>query len=206
MPTPKMKKGQGDYYVQTSISGEVITFQLTGDGKQKVFDAGLNDGSRFSRALLLSLIQSGDAFTHGTGLRRSPESDQQLELDFPDDPYPEKALPACSDCSSPENLHLVAVEIPSEGDPDAYLLCVSCRKKKSAEMDVSIPIPLVSRFIFLRLQEWKLFRNPDLRVKAYGDALNTDFEKMWEEYRKKKVQPKTGHLPIEDNSQAKLFK
>jgi hypothetical protein len=206
MPTLRMKKGKDEYYVQTSISGQVITFQLTGAGKQKVFDAGLNDGSRFGRALLLSLIQTGDAFTHGTGLRPSPESDRQLELDFSDDPYPEKSLPGCSECSSPENLHLVTVDIPPEGKPDAYLLCPSCRKEKSTGINVSIPIALVSRPVISRLREWKLFQTPDARFKSYIDALNMDFEKMWEEYRKQKAQPRAGHLPMEDDSQSKLFK
>jgi hypothetical protein len=81
-----------------------------------------------------------------------------------------------------------------------------CRKKKLIERDVSIPIPLVTRSVFLRLQEWKLFQNPESRVKAYCDALNTDFEKKWEELHKLRGLSKTGLLPMEDDSQSKLFK
>jgi hypothetical protein len=101
--------------------------------------------------------------------------------------------------------YLVTVDIPSEDKPDACLLCSSCRKKQSTGINASIPIPLVSRFIISRLREWKLFQNPDSQVKSYVDALNTDFEKMWEEYRKKKAQPRAGQLFTEDDSQSKLF-
>jgi hypothetical protein len=205
MPKLHKKKGKDEYYVQTSISGQVITYQLTRAGQQKLLDIGLGHESPFGRRLLLSLIPSGDAFTHGTGLRPSPKSDQQLELDFDDDPCPEKALPACSECSSPENLHLITTASHAVVKYDAYLLCASCREKNTVERDVSIPITLVSRPVFYRLQDWKLIQNPEPRVKAYRDLLDTDYEKMWEEERKRKGQPKTGLLPMEGESQSKLF-
>jgi hypothetical protein len=205
LPALKLKKGKDEYYVQTSISGQVITYQLTSDGKRKLLASGLGDGDRFGRAILIHLLQSGDAFTHGTGLQRSPDSDRQLQLDFPDDPLPEVSLPACSVCASLENLHLVTTAVHEEGKQDAYLLCASCRNKESMQRDVSIPLPLVSRPVFLRLQDWKLIQRPEMRVQAYGNALNTDFEKKWEELRKSKSQPKTGLLPMDNGSPPKLF-
>ena len=175
---PRFKKviGEERYYVRTAIAGHVITYQLTKDGAQELLGIGLRDDSIFGRALLLSLIHSNDAFTHGTGIQPGPENQGQMELDFKDDPYHEEDLPTCSNCSSAENLYLVTIAPNAEDKPDAYLLCPACRASLQTDKNVSIPISLVSREAYLKLKQWNLVQNPESRVTMYSKALNTNYE------------------------------
>jgi hypothetical protein len=117
MPVLHHYKGRNEHYVLTSIRGNIITFQLTQTGEQRVRSAGIQSGETFGRALLLDLYRSGDAFTHGTGPGEEiPKADsRQMELDFKNDPDPESLFPNCANCSSPVGLHLVEVKEKERG-------------------------------------------------------------------------------------------
>jgi hypothetical protein len=82
MPVLNKYKGKEKYYVLTSISGKIVTFQLTNEGHLKLLEAGINNEERFGRALLFDLYRTGDAFTHGAGPGKLEGTDKrQLALD-----------------------------------------------------------------------------------------------------------------------------
>ena len=126
MPVLHHYRGRNEHYVLTSIRGNIITFQLTQTGEQRVKAAGIQSGETFGRALLLDLYRSGDAFTHGTGPGEeiSKTDSRQMEFDFKNDPDPESLFPTCANCSSPVGLHLVEVK---EKEDLASILCTDCR-------------------------------------------------------------------------------
>jgi hypothetical protein len=101
MPVLHRYKDKEKYYVLTSISGKIVTFQLTAEGHEKLLKSGIKNEERFGRALLFDLYRTGDAFTHGAGPGKLEVTDKrQLALDFADDPEPESIFPSCSVCSS----------------------------------------------------------------------------------------------------------
>src|ERR1035441_7480352 len=68
MPRLHKYRDRNACYVLTAIGGNVITYQLTPEGEKKLAAAGIVNGSRFNRAILLDLYRTGDAFTHGSGV------------------------------------------------------------------------------------------------------------------------------------------
>jgi hypothetical protein len=146
MPVLHKYKDKDDYFALTFISGQVIAYQLTGEGIKRLLGAGIIPGQKFARALLLDLYRSGEAFTGSkpSGLNRTVIDVLQLEFDFTDDPEPESMFPACALCAATDDLHLV--EIKNRGHR-ATILCPSCRLEQSEFIDSSLPLPLVSRGI-----------------------------------------------------------
>jgi len=101
MPVLHKYKDREKYYVLTSISGKIVTFQLTNEGHLKLLESGIKNEERFGRALLFDLYRTGEAFTHGAGPGKIEGTDKrQLALDFADDPEPESIFPSCSVCNS----------------------------------------------------------------------------------------------------------
>ena len=184
MPVLRKYLDRDGFYVITSIKGSVVTYQLSPDGAEKLRKAGINPGDKFSRFVLLDLYQSGDVFTghSGTGEVVPYLHPGQGELDFANDPESESTLPACSVCSSPYSLNLVEVN----GDEHfATILCSECRSKTSG-IDVSIPLPLVSRKILSLFLTLKSIDKKDVSVLAFQELLDQDFSKRWEGLRRLK--------------------
>ena len=180
MPVLHEYKGKDEYYVLTSIKGNVVTFQLTAEGQKKLLSAGILPGKTFVRGLLLDLYRSGDAYTHGTdpGKGMLEVDPRQMELDFSHDPEPESMFPSCGNCSSVGDLHLVE-EVKGK-DHHAVILCAECRIHKSATIDTSIPLPFVTRGILNRLLEMKNIGKIDSSVSVYKELLDKEFQSKWD--------------------------
>ena len=179
MPVLYKYKDRDGYYVLTSISGNIITFQLTTDGEEKLMESDLRDGDRFRRAVLFELYSSGDAYTQGTGPGEIEEGlKNQLAFDFEDDPEPEEIFPACSICSSLDDLNLMLSAGTS--DKPFQIWCGDCRLKKEDRVEISIPLPLLPRSNFYKLLQMKEHSNLDERSQAYKDALDKEFHQQWE--------------------------
>jgi hypothetical protein len=184
MPRLHQYRNQDDCYFRTSIRGTVITFQLTPEGQQKLKEAGVAPEQKFPRALLLDLFRTGDAFTGGSGVGEPvPELENQLELDFPKDPDPEKLFPRCDDCGDLEDLHLSLIR--EDGALCAKLQCAHHRDVTSHLLDTCIPLRLVNLSLFARVFVIKFVAKKYGSVVTYEDLLRAQFESKWEELRKR---------------------
>lgn len=185
MPVLHKYKDREKYYVLTSISGKIVTFQLTTEGHLKLLKSGIKNEERFGRALLFYLYRTGAAFTHGAGSGKLEGTDKrQLALDFADDPEPESIFPACSVCSSINDLHLVEV---NDKDHFTGLYCSECRKIRSSTINTSIPLPLINRGLLSQVLEINNIQKADASVTAYQKLLDIEFANRWEEIAKTKT-------------------
>ena len=188
MPRLHKYRDRNACYVLTAIGGNVITYQLTPEGEKKLAAAGIVNGSRFNRAILLDLYRTGDAFTHGSGVDDPAlAAAGQLEMDFANDPDPETAFPACDVCRSVNDLHLTLTGSPE--DLVAQLQCATCRAVPAARPDTSIPVALLSRPILSRLFQMKLVAGKGKNVKQFEELLRTEFESKWEALRARRGPP-----------------
>lgn len=161
----------------------MVTFQLTSDGERKLLAAGIAPGNQFPRALLLDLYRTGDAFTGGSGVGEPvPESLNQLELDFAQDPDSETAFPSCNDCASVDDIHLAILR--EQGALAAKLQCTHCRDVTSHILDSCIPLRLVTLTLFGRLFEIKSVTKKYEGVNRFESLLRTEFESKWDDLRK----------------------
>jgi hypothetical protein len=185
MPVLHRYKDKEKYYVLTSISGKIVTFQLTTEGHEKLLKSGIKNEERFGRALLFDLYRTGDAFTHGAGPGKLEGTDKrQLALDFADDPEPESIFPSCSVCNSINDLHLVEVK---DKEHFAGIYCSECRKIRSATINTSIPLPLINRGLLNRVLAMNNIQKTDDSLTAYRKLLDTEFASRWEEIAKTKA-------------------
>lgn len=203
MPVLHKHTDRDSYYILTSIKGNIITFQLSGEGATKLLSAGILPDHKFSRAFLLDLYRTGDAFTHGSGPGSiaPPNDPRQIAFDFPDDPESETLFPACSSCYSINDLHLVEIK---DKDHYASLLCDKCRATKSSIINSSLPLPLVTRGILNRLLEMKDIKTVDSSVAAYKKLLDAQFAAKWAALSKGKPMQQS-MIDIDDGSQKKLL-
>lgn len=191
MPILHQYRDKSGWFVRTTIENVIITFQLTPNGAKRLLDAGYKDGERFRRAKLFDLYRAGDAYTHGTGPGQiEPRETGQIPLDFSDDPEPETIFPRCSSCRSLDDLHVV--EIKKDKRHYLGLCCQKCRKSRSALIDTSIPLPLVTRGVLARMLELKKISELDKNAAAYRESLDNAFKEKWDEIAKKKMQRKQG--------------
>lgn len=206
MPVLHKYKDREKYYVLTSISGKIVTFQLTNEGHEKLLKSGIKNEERFGRVLLFDLYRNGDAFTHGAGPGKIEGVDKrQLAFDFPDDPEPESIFPSCSVCSSINDLHLVEVK---DREHFAGLYCSDCRKIRSSTINTSIPLPLINRGLLSRVLEMNNIHKIDKSLAEYRDLLDTQFANMWDEIAKTKTSTqskKEDQLFNFENNQGRLI-
>ena len=200
MPVLHKYKNKKEYYILTSIGGNIITFHLTPEGENKILKAGITPEQPFGRALLLDLYRTGDVFTHGMGPGEILDK-RQMQLDFSNDPDSEKMFPTCANCSSLQDLHLVEL---IDKDHLTSILCDKCRSKKIATFDTSIPLALVSRAILNRYTAMKGIEKLDASATAYKELLDAKFESKWDAYRKRK-QEQVSLIDIENGNQGRLF-
>jgi len=195
MPRLHKYRDRNACYVLTAIRGAVVTYQLTTEGEQKLAAARIGPGEKFPRALLLDLYRTGDAFTGGSGAATlALDSAGQLELDFPNDPDPETAFPACDICRSVNDLYLTIA-----GNPDdlvAQLQCAACCALPTARPDTSIPLGLLSRPILTRLFQIKSVAAKAPNVKQFEELLRAEFESKWAALRKQRGTSQTSLFDI----------
>jgi len=185
MPVLHKYKDKEKYYVLTSISGKIVTFQLTTEGHLKLLKSGIKNEERFGRALLFDLYRTGDAFTHGAEPSKIEGTDKrQFALDFADDPEPESIFPSCPVCSSINDLHLVEV---NDKEHFAGLYCRECRKIRSSTINTSIPLPLINRGLLSRVLEMNNIQKADASMTAYQNLLDIEFANRREEIAKTKT-------------------
>lgn len=184
MPRLHRYRNRDACYVLTNLGGAVVTFQLTPRGAEKLHGAGIAPSMQFRRAMLLDLIRTGDAFTHGGGVDDTTSKDGQMDLDLTNDPHPETALPMCGECRKAEGLHLVL-----SGSPDALraeLLCPECRARAGI-LDTSIPLSVVTLPVLLHLVELKRIRERHESVSRYEELLHTESSLRWDEMKKQRA-------------------
>lgn len=205
MPVLHHYKGRSEHYVLTSIKGNIITFQLTQAGEERVKAAGIQSGETFGRAVLLDLYRSGDTFTHGTGPAKeiSKTDSRQMEFDFKNDPDPESLFPICANCSSPVGLHLLEVK---EKEHLASILCSDCRLLKSKAIDTSIPLQLVSRSVLNHILDIKRIDKIDPSLTAFRELLDMQFQAKWDEIARTRSSKKTITQEELFEKQGKLIK
>lgn len=201
MPVLHQYKDRPDYYILTKIEGNIITFQLTGEGQRRLQEKGIRAGDNFPRALLLDLYRSGQAFTQGTGPGEIVDPRQTTIFDLPNDPDSEQMFPSCASCNSINDLHLVEI---IAGEKKAILLCADCRSKKIATFDTSIPLTLVSRTTLKQVIAMKGIKKIDASVTAYKELLEAEFESKWNAYKKGKTE-QVVLIEADDGKQGKLI-
>ncbi len=202
MPVLHKYKDGPDYYILTRIKDNIITFQLTDEGLQRLQKVGISAGKKFQRAFLLDLYRNGQVFTQGTGPSEAIDPRQTtLMFDLPNDPDPEEMFPSCSVCHSINDLHLVEIV---EGGHNASILCSDCRSKKISTFDTSIPLTLVTRAILNRFIAMKEITKLDAAAKAYKELLDAEFESKWDAYKKGKTEQGV-LIEVDDGKQGKLI-
>jgi hypothetical protein len=207
MPILHQYQDKSGYYARTVIQNNIITFQLTSAGARRLLEAGIKAGAKFRRALLFGIYRSGDAFTHGTGPGViEPSGVEQMELDFASDPEPQTIFPRCSSCSSLNVLYLV--EIQGDQRHALGLFCPLCREKSRSIIDMSIPLPFVTRAIFERLLQMKAVLELDTDAAAFKGHLDRAFQEKWNELLERKIRardPKQEALFDTEKKQRKLI-
>jgi len=180
MPVLRKYKDKENHFALTSISGKVVTFHLTSEGLNRLKEAKIVPDQPFPRALLLDLYRSGEAFTgsKSSGMKGPADEILQLEFDFTNDSEPESMFPSCSLCSATDDLHLVEIK---NRDHRASILCPQCRFERSAFVDSSLPLPLVSRGILRRFLAMKEITEVDDTATGYKKLLDAEFENKWKE-------------------------
>jgi len=202
MPVLHKHIGRHGYYILTRIKDNIVTFQLTDEGLQRLQKAGISADKKFRRALLLDLYRSGLVFTQGTGSGEDIDPRQTtLRFDLPNDPDPEEMFPSCSVCRSINDLHLVEIKT---GRHNAAILCSDCRSKKISTFDTSIPLTLVTRAILNRFIAMREITNMGTSVKAYKELLDAEFESKWDAYKKGKTEQGI-LIDVDDGKQGKLI-
>lgn len=207
MPILHRYQDKNGYFVKTSIKNLIITYQLSSEGAQRLFEAGVKIGVKFRRALLYELYRSGDAYTHGSGpgILDTPNNDQ-FDLDFKNDPEPDSMFPQCSLCSSLDDLHLV--EIREEHKRFLGLYCPKCHEKNNNLVLTSIPIWIVTKGIFEQLALLKEINDVDKNVATFKEYLDQSAKKKWEELfdqKKRDIEPVQPPLFTTEEKQRKLI-
>lgn len=135
MPVLYKYSDHAGYYIKTSISGVVTTFQVTHAGFQIIQTAGIKPGDTFSRDLLIGLWLEGEAYTGQSGPHYREEANiNQEQFDFAEEIQGESPFPKCDCCSSLEKLSLVVVSAPGtivKGE----IACEPCFMAYSIESD-----------------------------------------------------------------------
>ena len=188
MPIMHNYKDKPGWFVLTNLGGNIVTFQLTERGHQKLALHGIAPGQRFMRALLYDLYLSGDAFTHGTGPSIVPKDLRQMAFDFEDDSECATKLPYCGKCGKDEGpLYLVEI---ADNIRKLTLLCEHCRLKAVQAPALVMPFALIDRKTLLKVHEARDIKAMDPQVEALQALWEQEFDKHWEELSKAKSKGK----------------
>ena len=204
MPIMHMYKDKPGWFVLTNLGGNIVTFQLSERGHQKLALHGIAPGQRFKRALLYDLYLSGDAFTHGNGPSLVPKDVRQMEFDFPDDPEFATKLPYCGKCGKDEGpLYLVEI---ADTVRKLSLLCDKCRLKAVQAPALVMPFALLDRKTLLKVREARDIKTMDSQVEALQALWEQEFDKHWEELSKAKSSKKSQKKMFEMKGPQKKLK
>jgi len=201
MPVLHTYRSKEGYYVLAGVTGRIVTYRLSSEGARRLQDNSINDGDKFSWAMLLELIREGDAYTGNAGADDEDLSGwTQLGLLFniPEhEPTQAEPVPLCA-CGSMEGLHiaeLVATKM-------AFLLCNECRKTKCDQIDASVPIYMVNTPLALDHLLERSGLTPDDSVTAYRKLLDTNHAAKWESRVRPRVKTvQTGLFEEPENQQ-----
>ena len=185
MPVLHTYRSKEGHYILAGVNGRIVTYRLSSDGANRLIDNSINDGDKFSWAILLELIRQGDAYTSNAS---SDDEDlsgwTQLGLLFniqENEPTSSDLVPLCF-CGSMKSLHIVELADTNT----ASLLCDECRKSCRDQIDASVPIYMITTPPALDhlLERSKL--TPDISVTAYRELLNNSLASKWNS----KIRPK----------------
>jgi hypothetical protein len=179
MPVLHTYRSKEGHYVLAGVTGRIVTYRLSSDGARRLHDSSINNGDKFSWAILLELIREGDAYTGNTGTDDEDLSGwTQLGLLFniPEhEPTQAESVPLCA-CGSMEGLHIAEL-IDSK---TAFLLCDECRKTRRDQIDASVPIYVINTPPALDHLLERSGLMPDDSVTAYRKLLDTNHAAKWE--------------------------
>ena len=110
MPVLHTYRSKEGHYILAGVNGRIVTYRLSSEGARRLQDSSINDGEKFSWAILLEFIRKGDAYTSNANADDEDLSGwTQLGLLFniqENEPASSDLVPLCS-CGSMENLHIV---------------------------------------------------------------------------------------------------
>jgi hypothetical protein len=178
MPVLHTYRNKEGHYILAGVNGRIVTYRLSSEGARRLQDSSINDGEKFSWAILLEFIRKGDAYTSNANADDEDLSGwTQLGLLFniqENEPASSDLVPLCS-CGSMENLHIVEMSDAKT----ASLLCDQCRKSRRVQIDASVPIYMITTPPALDhlLERSKLA--PDDSVTAYRELLNASLAAKW---------------------------
>lgn len=165
------------------IKGKIVTYRLSPEGAKSLHNSGVPDDGKFPWSMLLELIRSGDAFTgNGSDVDLSGWTQTELPLFAAQhEPSPTDPVPLCG-CSSPSGLHVVGLATKKT----ALILCDTCRANRHHDIDVSVPLYLITTPAALERLLERNGLSPDETVTAYRDLLSLN---LVDKYRAR-VRPK----------------
>lgn len=181
MPVLHRYKDHSGYYSKAQIQQAVITYQLTAVGIERLLKAGVKDGDRYPRVLLLDLIRSGDAFTHGQGVAQRTIDPNQVELAFDAEEDLFARLPKCEETGSALDLHLIVTD-EAGGERRARLLNPEARQTFRAKTGLSIPLSLITLGMIKSLEDQNKLPQDQSTVEVIRKWLLEDLRNGWEEF------------------------
>lgn len=196
MPILHRYRSHSGYYVKTSIRGVIITYQLTPAGASRLLQAGITDSERFSRNLLVDLVQGREAYTHGSGVD-APEEDggRQASFDLEGEEATENLFPKCGEDRSYLDLHLIA--LGSGESVDVKLLCVTCREAIAGKVQLNIPLAILDLRTLKNLETLKKIPSGNDVINSLHQWFSADMSAAWEKlYKQKGIRQEA--LPIDN--------
>lgn len=192
MPVFYHRTDGSGFYAKACIQGSIVTFQLTARGADKLREAGVEAGGKFPLRLLMALYRPGDAFTlkGGTGPKAGYHEADQFAFGFEENQNAERLFPACSETGSYDDLHLVVYD--ESGKATAKLLCPSARAKVANQVNVNLPLALVSLESLARLESLGKLPADSEAVRGLRRSLADDLSVEWDAFRKLKAQRQSG--------------
>lgn len=185
MPVLHSYRKKEGHYILAGVQGRIVTYRLSTEGACRLQDNSINDGDKFSWAMLLELIRQGDAYTSNTGADDEDLSGwTQLGLLFnvhEHEPTQAEAVPLCA-CGSMEGLHIAELA----DSKTASLLCDECRKTRRDQIDASVPIYMINTPPALDHLLERSGLSPDDSVTAYRELLGSNHAAKW----KSRIRPK----------------
>lgn len=179
MPVLHTYRSKEGFYILAGISGKIVTYRLSSEGARSLKENSINDGDKFSWAMLLELIRQGDAYTsNGGGDVEDLSGWTQLGLLFsiPEhEPTQSEPVPLCA-CGSMEGLHIAELA----DTKTATLLCDDCRKGQRHQIDASVPIYLINTPPALDHLLERSGLTPNESVTAFRNLLSANHAAIWQ--------------------------
>lgn len=185
MPILHSYSSHSGYYIKSSIRGSIITYQLTPAGASRLSQAGMVDGEKFSRSLLIDLIRGHEAYTHGSGVDTSEvDQERQASFDFEGEEATEDLFPKCIEDRSSQDLHLIV--LGSGESPEVKLLCATCRESIVSGMQINIPLAILDLQTLNNLETLKKIPPKNKVIDSLYKWFSVDMSTAWEKLYKQK--------------------